>query len=245
MKGIQGLIVAGVLGIAAALLNWAYLHSRTSEEEMVAFVGIKEGKTINRGDALHEDDLVPLRIPARWVGNLKDFAVPYAAKQTVVGQPVWRTLAGECLLLGEDLKTPPQELKLDEGESVMWIPVDTRAFVPSLVVPGDMVSFLVARPVVPTPIRSGAESSTPSNDNASASPVETIGPFKILALGNRLGNPEVMRAAKMPQLQESVLAIRVSNHVAGERERAEKLWSLLQATNFRQVGVTLHNRKAS
>ena len=42
----------------------------------------------------------------------------------------------------------------------------------------------------------------------SAGPIETIGPFKILALGNRLGSPEVMRAAKMPQLQENVLAIR-------------------------------------
>ena len=212
---------------------------------MVAFVGIKEGKTINRGEVLRDDDLVPLRIPARWVGNFKDFAVPYAAKQTVLGQPVWRTMTGECLLLGEDLKTPPQSLKLEEGESLMWIPV-TGAFVPSLVLPGDMVSFKVPRAAVPTPIRSGAERPNPADDNPRPlSPVETIGPFKILALGNRLGNPEVMRAAKVPQLQENVLGIRVSDHVAGEREKADKLWSLLQATNFRQVGVELHNRKES
>jgi hypothetical protein len=243
MKGIQGLIVAGVLGVAAALLNWAYLHSRSSDEERVTFVGIKAGRTVNRGEALHDDDLVPLRIPVRWVGNLKDFAVLYSEKQTVLGQPVWRTLAGECLLLAEDLRTPPQSLKLDEGESLMWIPV-TGAFVPSLVMPGDMVSFKVPRAAVPTPIRSGAEKPNPDDNSSASDPVETIGKFKILALGNRLGSPEVMRAAKMPQLQENVLGIRVSDHVAGERENANRLWSLLQATNFRQVGIILHNRKS-
>ncbi len=244
MKGIQGLIVAAVLGVAAALLNWAYLHSRSSDEERVTFVGIKAGRTVNRGDVLHDDDLVPLRIPVRWVGNLKDFAVLYSEKQTVVGQPVWRTMTGECLLLAEDLRTPPQSLKLDEGESLMWIPV-TGAFVPSLVMPGDTVYFKVLKAAVPTPIRSGAEKPNPADDNSpSSDPVENIGPFKILALGNRLGSPEVMRAAKMPQIQENVLGIRVSDHVAGERDKADKLWGLLQATNFRQVGVELHNRRA-
>ena len=167
---IQGLIVAGVLGRCRGAVELGVpAQPDRVEEEMVAFVGIKEGKTINRGEVLRDDDWCRCRIPARWVGNLKDFAVPYAAKQTVVGQPVWRTMTGECLLLGEDLKTPPQELKLDEGESVMWIPVDTRAFVPSLVVPGDMVSFLVAAAGgahAGDPQRRGE--ADPADDNASS-----------------------------------------------------------------------------
>ncbi|MBU4398900.1 MAG: hypothetical protein KKE86_06135 [Planctomycetes bacterium] len=244
MKGIQGLILAIGLGVAGALFNWAYLAGRSSREEMVAFVGIKGNVTVNRGEMLRDDDLVPVRIPLRLVGNLKDFAMLYGDKGTVIGQRVCRNMTGECLLLRDDLTTPPQKLDLEEGESVMWIPVDTRAFVPSLVKPGDMVSFLVSRPSLPTPAVPGRpRGPADDGDDSPSGPIETIGPFKILALGNRLGSSEVMRAAKVPQLQESVLAIRVSDHVAGERRMAEKLWSLLQAANFRNVGVTLHNRK--
>jgi len=235
MKGIPGLILAVVLGIAGALFNWAYLASRSSQEETVAFVGIKEGTTVNRGEALREGDIEAVRIPKRWVGNLTDFAVLDEAKGGVVGRPVWRTMTGPRLLLGEDLVTPPEELRLDDSD-VMWIPVDTRAFVPSLVMPGDRVSFLVPRSKIPTP-------GMPGNAAAASGLDKPIGPFTILALGNRLGSPAVMRAAKAPQLQENVLAIRVSDNIAGERERAEKLWKLLQSTNFRQVGVVLHNRK--
>ncbi len=242
MKGIQGLIIAIVLGILGALCNWAYLAGRASQEETVAFVGVRDGRTVNRGETLRDDDLVAIKIPARLAGNLKNLAVLFDAKQSVVGQPVWRTMTGECLLMNDDIKTPPSELKLEEGETVMWIPVDTRAFVPSLVRPGDMVSFKVGRPSGPTP--AGRGDGLKPIASSSSGPDEPIGPFKILALGNRLGSPEVMRAAKMPQLQENVLAIRVSSHVPGEKERANTLFELLQATNFRQVGVVLHNRKS-
>lgn len=241
MKGIQGLIIAIVLGILGALCNWAYLAGRASQEETVAFVGIRDGKTVNRGESLRDDDLVAIKIPARLAGNLKNLAVLFDAKQSVVGQPVWRNMTGECLLMNDDIKTPPSELKLEEGEAVMWIPVDTRAFVPSLVKPGDTVFFKVSLPSGPTPAGRG-DGLKPVASPGSGS-VRTIGPFTILALGNRLGSPEVMRAAKMPQLQENVLAIRVSSHVADEKQLADTLFELLQATNFRQVGVELHSRK--
>jgi len=242
MKSIHGLIIAVGLGIAGALFNWAYLSSKASQEEMLAFVGIKGGKTVNRGESLRDEDLVQVRIPRRLAGNLPDFAVSYADKGTVIGRKVNRHMTGERLLLRDDLTTPLEELELEDGESIMWIPVDTRAFVPSLVKPGDRVSFLINRSALPTP----AAPVRPRDDTPDAlpaGPVETIGEFVILALGNRLSSTEIMRAGKMQQMQENVLAIRVSDHVAGERQRAETLWSLLQATNFRNVGVKLHNRK--
>ena len=52
MKGVQGIIVAMGLGTVGALLNWAYLAGRSGEEASVSFVGIKEGQTVNRGEAL-------------------------------------------------------------------------------------------------------------------------------------------------------------------------------------------------
>ena len=100
---------------------------------------------------------------------------------------------------------------------------------------------------MPTPAIPGGQGRKPlpadGGSAASSSPIETVGPFTILALGNRLCSPEVMRASKgAQQIQENVLAIRVSARVTGEPERAEQLWSLLQATNFREVGIKLHSR---
>ena len=108
MKGIYGLILAIGLGFVGFVLNWIYLADRASQFETVSFLGIKAGKTVNRGETLRDEDLVPVPIPRQSVGTLKDFAVLYNAKQSVVGQPVWRTLVGGHILLNEDLKTPPR-----------------------------------------------------------------------------------------------------------------------------------------
>ena len=83
------------------------------------------------------------------VGNLKEYAILYKDLHTVEGEPVCRMLSEGSILKQDDLHTPPQELNLAKGQKLLWIPVDTRTFVPSLVVPGDMVSFLVWRPPVP------------------------------------------------------------------------------------------------
>ncbi len=225
MKGIQGLIVAVGLGIAGSLFNWAYLASRASQDATVSFVGIKDGQTIHRGEVLRDEHLVELSMPEGWVGNLKDYAVLYNARDTVVGRPVWRTLSGECLLLNEDLRTPPETLKLDEGEQLVWIPVEGRAFVPSLISPGDEVMFLVPRLTPATPGK------TPNKALGSTS---EVGPFRVRALGNRLGSAQVWAASKLPQQQENVIGIGVKGE---DKQKAMALWDFLQATNFRQVGV--------
>jgi hypothetical protein len=238
MKGIQGLIVALGLGMAGALLNWAYLASRSSQEASVSFVGVKAGQTINRGEILRDDHLTELMIPERWVGNLNELAVLWSAKEAVVGRPVWRTLTGECLLLNEDVKTPPESLKLEDGEQIMWIPVESRAFVPSLIAPGDEVMFLVPRLTLASHANAAADASA-EKGGLSPVPFESastreIGPFRVRALGNRLGSAQVWAAAKIPQLQENVIGISVKPE---EKQKAMALWDLLQATNYRQVGI--------
>ena len=155
MKSVQGLVIAAALGIAGAIFNWMYLNSGPSREATVKFLGIKQGQVVNRGELLREEHLATVEIPEAQVGNLRGFAVPYNAKSTVIGVPVSRNLVGECLLLEDDVKTPPAELKLKPGETAMWIPVDSRAFVPSLFKPGDKVSFLIPRTGTPPPGASG------------------------------------------------------------------------------------------
>ncbi len=232
MKGIQGLIVAIGFGIAGSLLNWAYLASRSSQDATVSFVGIQDGKIVNRGETLREDQVVELTLPERWVGNLKDFAVLYSAKETVIGRPVSRTLSGECLLLTDDLKTPPEGLKLDEGEEMMWIPVESRAFVPSLISPSDEVMFLVPR--ITSTMRGRPNDGGADTHRPGVGGTTEMGPFHVRALGNRLGSAQVWSAAKLPQLQENVIGIGIKPE---EKQKAAALWDVLQATNFRQVGI--------
>lgn len=248
MKNTYGLLLALALGVAGALFNFAYLMGKSREVRTVEFIGVAPDAVVDRGERLTEAMLVPVGIPAAATGNLEDFAILYADRLTVVGMPVWRTLDGGSLLLRDDLKTPPQELKLgdepgaEQTEAATWVPVDTRTFVPSLVVPGDQVSFIVSdvvgapTPAGPNPTPSGAPSV------AIGSP-DLIGPFKVLSLGNRLGSTEVMRAAKVPQMQENVMTISVRLENGSLEPKAEKLMRYLQSTGFRGVGVLLHPRK--
>ncbi|OHB69948.1 MAG: hypothetical protein A2V70_14100 [Planctomycetes bacterium RBG_13_63_9] len=255
MKGIYGLMVAIALGIAGALLNFVYLTNKSQDFERIHFIGIKPERTLSPGQRVSQEDLEAVPIPAKWARNLDDYAVPYVDRQTVIGANVYRKIDGGTLLLQEDLKTPPPELKFEEDERAWPIPVDTKRFVPSLVVPGDLVSFLGSSPVLgyPTPaIRDSlAEDPAAATESgpvaapavAPGSPT-VVGPFRVLALGNRLGSAEVMRAAKIPQTQENVVLIRVKVQGDGSFElRAQQLWKLLESTNFRPMGVQLHPRQ--
>jgi hypothetical protein len=260
MKGINGLILAIVLGIAGALFNWAYLANRTSDKVNVYFIGIKRDVTLNSGDVIKAEQIERVGLPQDAVGNLKNFAVFFdganAEMQSVVGVKVWRVIQGPRLLLNDDLKTPPPELRLEEGEEAMFVPIDTRSIVMSLIEPGDQVMFLVSKsaPGVPTPATPAARAAPaavgdpiPEAANADESssaepppPIELIGPFKVLSLGNRLGSAEVMKSARIPQVQENVMTISVK---AKDNAKALKLQSRLDATNYRQVGVRLVSRK--
>jgi len=263
MKGIQGLIVALGLGIVGAMFNWAYLNRRAGDFESISFIGIKPDVSVARGQRLTEEHLARVEIPAKSVGNLADFAFRWSARQSVINSPVWRTLTEGSLLMVEDLKTPPLELQFgqDSGpggqeEVATWVPVDNRTFVPSLVVPGDWVSFRLpgSRLGFPTLAASGeapdpdakkpatAGQSPPKAEGASGSS-NLIGPFKVLALGNRLGSSQVMRAARISQQQENVMAISVKLNNKRLETKAETLFRHLEATNFRGVAVLLHPRK--
>ena len=262
MKGIQGLIVAIGLGIAGALFNFAYLANRSRDIEKVAFIGIKEDKTIGRGELLTEEALEPVEIPRRWIGRLEDYAFLWSTRATVVGRRPWRALEGGSLLMRADLKTPPQELvfgvNLPPGveERAIGVPVDTRKFVMSLVQPGDLVTFILraGRRDGPTlasertkPASGGKEEAKGGSaagpvDPPSAEAIEKCGPFKVLSIGNRLGSYDVMMAAKIPQTQEGVMTILVRYENGKMDPQAAKLLRFLQQTNSQPLAYELHPR---
>lgn len=239
-----GLIVAIVLGVVGAAVNWLYLTGKADNFERVAFLSIGKDVQVRRGETFREDHFVAVEIPKANVGRLTERAILYANRSTVVGMKSNLDYEGGELLLADDLKTPPPALEISgDNERVMWVPVDTRTFVPSLVKPGDWVSFLV-------PKGSVAAAALPASDNGDDSPApptaftdtEMVGPFKVLSVGNRLGSADVFKAAGMPQQQENILSISVRAEGNQLDPKAKKLWDLLQAGGFRQAGVILHPR---
>ncbi|HEY2253723.1 MAG TPA: hypothetical protein VGH74_21765 [Planctomycetaceae bacterium] len=239
MKGAPGLLFAVGLGIVGAFCNWLYLANKGKQLDMVDFIAIAEDVKINPGDKFNESQFMQLSIPQNAVGNLDKVAVFWKDRATVVGEPATKSYSPGEILLQRQIRTPP-EMNINKllmaDERLLWIPVDTRTFVPSLVNAGDLVSFIVPRLTLATP---GAEGDEGGEKKSSAS-TELIGPFRILALGNRLGSPEVLRAAGVTASQENVMAVAVKV-VGGEfDEKGQKILDNLRTSNFQQVQVILH-----
>jgi len=249
MNGTKALAIAAALGVAGAALNWYYLFTKSQQLEKIEFLSIAPGVTIQPGERFTEAKLAPLAIPKDNVSEqlLKE-AILFADWRTVENMPAVRAHREREILLRQDLKTPPPTLALTKpNERAIFIPVDTRTFVASLVSPGDQVTFVVGGAPQPTPAVPGENGDSPAEENLPTigppPSAELIGPFRVLSLGNRLGSAEVLKASGVPQLQENVMAVAVTVEKGDQLDtKAAKLWKLLQASGFRQVGVLLHPR---
>lgn len=248
MKSGYGFVLAVVLGLIGLAFNYLYLSSKAGQVEMVAFIGIAPDAEVPEGSRLKDSDLVRVNIPRVWVGNLEKYAFRDTAWGSVLGERVVRDKVGGSLLLFDDLLSPPPELKLKPREGVIWIPVDTKSLVPSLVTPGDKVSFLVSRGRIVLPSVAGstdpgdAGQPVPAATAGGSGPIEMLGPFTVVSVGNRLGSPEVFRAARIPRSQENVIGIRVLLDSAGNLPPdVAKLMQLLDVTNYRPVGFMLQH----
>ena len=252
-----GLLIALSLALVAGVLNWKYLERKTEEIEMVSFVAIKEGVRIKPGDTFLEKHFTSLDIPRKSVGSLKDSAVLYSDRFTIVSMKAVRDYVGGDVVLRQELKTPPQEFTLGKDELAIWIPVDGSSFVSSLVAPGDMVSFFVTSPAPavetgqpPGFADDGKDPEWNLDGNLPTKPPvtmafgesELIGPFRILSLGGRLGSYEVSRASGASERQENVMGIAVRQVGNGVEPKAEKLLQRINSASFRQAGVLLHPR---
>ncbi len=203
-------------------------------------------------------------MPKGRVGEIRNFAIPWSARKTVEGERVWRAISEPRLLWNDDLKTPPQELDLRKGEAAIGVPIDTRTSTPSLIQPGQLVSFIISSArgglsadAGSADLISGFNPTQPGDEElgdivgGTAKPPKplgatiTIGPFRVLSLGNRLGSTDVMRAARVRQVQENVMliAVKVTENGELDEKNAQRLVNMLYATNFRRVGIMLHSKK--
>lgn len=265
MKGAAGIVVALLLGLLGAALNYVYLDNKTRHVKTVSFIGLRDEARIRPGDPLKEDDLVEVRIPEMHVGNLKKFVYLWPELETVKGIRAIRPYQGGELLRREDYQTPPPELKLPKGQLLVWVPVDNRSFVPDLVNPGDRVTFTV--PTLRTPTLSppprpaatdGAEGdAAPEPAGAPLPPppridvpnVELVGPFVVAAVGSRLGSSEVSKAVVGRSVSDFELGIFVKNEGTDSDPRMEakalRLIELSRRAGNQGIGIVLHPREGS
>lgn len=241
MKGVPGLLIAVALAVTGALCNWFYMAQKARELDLVHFVGVAEGG-IKPGDIIQQGQLVSVPIPLRYAQRLKEVAPTFSDVSTVVGMTAYREFIGGELILTQDLRTPPgNDLKRDLGpdEVAIWVNVDGRGFVPQFFAGGDEVSFIVpalgARPLTPV---------TDANSPLIEQPTEVIGPFYILALGNRRGTSEKARAIGISTASENVIAIRVKKVADNQlEERAQQLLSRLRLSGNQALGMVMHSER--
>ncbi len=182
------------------------------------------------GETLKEDSFEPVLVPKRYAETLKKYVFLYRDKGTVAGIKATRNYEGGDFVHREDYKTPARSIKLKTDERLIWVTVESRAFVPALVNPGDQITFIFPAPGM----RAG-----PSNPNAA---VESIGPFTIGTLGTRLGDINVSRSYSSSRAEERQVGI-IAHVEGGTLEpKALRLLELTAGSN-RSVAVALHPRK--
>jgi len=257
MKSVHALAVALALGVAGALLNFVYLSKASQGTDTDLFLGLKEDRHLGPGDQLEKEDLETVPIPKLKAGVLRRYAFVDADLGKVVGEPVWLEIEGGSLLLRDYLKTPPPELELAQDERAMFVPVDASQFVPTLVQPGRFVDFIYTRSPLPTtaerrtfpddglggeltPEPASEPALTPPASLNSPEETERIGPFEILALGNRLARSEVHRAVRQRQVQENILTVRVKAPGGQLEDKAMALHRLRMRTQGRGVSILLY-----
>lgn len=176
MKGVHGLIIAVVLGLLGAVLNFVYIQDKTSDSDTVMFLGIKPDVQIPRGQRLKASDFEEVPIPSRHAKKLRDFAFTADAIDSLEGMQSRRAFEGGELILRTDMLTPPTQLHVDPAtsEGVVFIPVTRNQFEPTLVHPGDLIKFVFSG--------AGRIGEGDGSDGA-----DIIGPFKVESVGARIG----------------------------------------------------------
>lgn len=253
-----GLLIALSLALVAGVLNWQYLERKTEEVEMVAFVSVKQGTTIEPGDRFLEEHFVPLNIPKKSVGSLEESAVLYQDRHTVISMKAINRHRSGQVVLRQELRSPPKKLNIGPNEEGFWVPVGGSTFVSSLFSPGDMVSFLLPAPRkvsfrnrTPAPVKTESEDpneqwkfdSDASEVEVNQGPSDVVGPFRIISVGARLGSSKVSRAAGGRSSAENTLGVAVVRTSDGKRDAKGKLLiERVLAPGFRHAGVLLHSK---
>ncbi len=218
MKGLTGIIVAAIFGVLGAALNWFYLANKATQLETIAFLGVREGANLQPGTEFQSSHFVPVRIPKALARDLEDFVYLYQDLPTLEHVRATKAYAGGELLFKQDYRTPATDLELRPDEVLVTVTVANRS---PLIQPNDRISFSISQ---------GGSDETQ----------ELIGPFRVAAIGNQIGNRDVMQAHRIQPVQSNQIGIvcRLENGVL--EPKARTLMSRIGGQGARDVMVVWH-----
>ena len=224
MKGIQGLIIAIVLGLIGFAFNMYYLNS-SRDFRHDSFIGVRKNASVTRGTPLSRKHFERISIPKEFVGNLNEYALPWTDLDAIVGRKSIRDYERGGLLLRNDFRTAPDELQLIGGETAVSVPIDTRTTITAQIIPGDTrVSFYL----------------TSGDNKLSTSDPNWIGPFDVLAVGNRMGSTDVYEGRRNRGGNENMLTLKATNTKGKPNAQMTVLLNQLTQTNFKPLRLKIH-----
>jgi len=228
MKGAQGLVIAAALGIVGAMCNWFYVSRKAADLEKEAFVYVKASARLRPGDVFKREHFEKVEIPKRYVGELKNIAVPWSSVGTAVGYKAIRTYPVDQLLLRSDLRTPPQKSlseQLGPDEVSQSVLVNPSTFIPENFKPGESVYFGPPATARGTVQRQALDS------------VELAGPFRILRIGSRAGSSDVYEASGMRSSRSNVLVVPLVRKNGKYDDKSRQLLKLMRSAGGQGLEV--------
>lgn len=211
------------LGLLAGLLNFAAIHHKVAPETFVTVSrDIQFGEPLAEG----ESDLQQLTLSGD-VDLLKTSAVLWKDRYILLKKRAPRKLRKGDLLLFQDAL---QSTELEPGDGEVSLPVSIERIpnVPRLLLVGEEIGFLVARPrSAPT-----SSSALPITSEPDVDP-EYVGPFRLLSVGDRLSrtqSDEVQPDGSSPDSGVIHIGIRL-NEGSNELEDSSRRLVAAQAAN--------------
>lgn len=220
------------LGLAAAVVNWVTVSSGMKP---MAFVRVN--RSLARGAVFTAQCLERVEMSGE-LGKLPYTAVRWEDRATLYERPTPRQLLAGDLVLWRDATPLPRELQTQPGEVMMGISLAGMTSVPEFIQVGQQVGFFVGGEGKPAaPVAADGSQSPPSR-----TPLEYLGPFRVLAVGKRITpGGEVLDGER--NSMETILTV-AARFLPNSRRLDERSARLLSArTGFsgeRILGIVLH-----
>jgi hypothetical protein len=211
------------LGLAAGLVNWQVLNSRT---KAVALTRVTVPLEV--GDRIDVEMLEAVDVPAAFA-PLIETAVPFADRGAVIQQRAHRKYRRGDLVLWQDVGSGGTPLDLRPGEDALLVSLDGVTLDVDLLTIGNYLSFRIPPPT-------GDAAAGPS----AAQPV-WIGPFRLVSIGSAVTNDD-----PRDDFHGDVKSISVAVKQAGSSDEAQLVRQLesfcdrQRQNDARLLGVKLH-----
>lgn len=211
------------LGMLAAAMNWAATTSK-----LAPYACVRLASDVEFGEPLRQDMFERVEISGDLL-NLPDTFVPWRERSLLYGYPSPRSFTKGDLVLLRDAEPQKNVLPTQPGELPMSISLGSMTVVPEFIQVGQQVSFFVGK----EPSRS-AETAVSQETRAVA---RQIGPFRVLAVGNRTTQ---LGQDRPRDGQTLTIAARMVEDDVLDEQSDQLLASLKGFEGMQVMGVILH-----